>query len=87
MTTNVSVENSTHVVAVSLSDGGSCNVSIEVPSIEVKASTQGIQGAPGESASTLEPRVASLEAQDAAIRGDYGDHDFDYSNYINTLLS
>ena len=70
MTTNVSVENSTHVVAVSLSDGGSCNVSIEVPSIEVQASTLGIQGVPGVGADDLVPRIDALESIPPTVNPD-----------------
>ena len=52
---------------------------------------QGPQGAAGDSVQSLEPRIVALEVEVPAnkveLTQNYGDHTFDYVDFINTLLS
>jgi len=55
--------------------------------LTIAKSGRGPQGPPGLGVESLEPRVESLEEEDDSIREDVGDTDFNYVDYINTLLS
>ena len=70
-----------------LSQGIEQSIITRESTVKVARVQTGPQGLEGENLSSLGPRIDALELEDIQIKDDIGDATFDYSGYVQTLLS